>query len=239
MELFYDFHLHSCLSPCGDEDMTPNNIVNMAALLGLDIIALTDHNCSKNCPAAIAAGKKAGVTVIPGMELSTSEDIHMVCLFERMTDALKFSDFVRQGSVHIDNAPEIYGRQLIMNENDEITGEEKELLTMPSGISVNDAYDVVKSYGGFCYPAHIDRASYSVTAVLGDVIPECNHGFAGISYDADENKLRALYSLDNTRLLQSSDAHYLENMKEAANKIDIAENSAAAVLEYLRKEIEN
>ena len=76
----YDFHNHSCLSPCGDNDMTPYNFVNMAKLAGLDIVALTDHNTCLNCPAAIKAGEKAGITVIPGMELCTSEEIHVVCL---------------------------------------------------------------------------------------------------------------------------------------------------------------
>ena len=81
MRCYYDLHLHSCLSPCGDMDMTPNNLVNMAKLLGLNVIALTDHNSSRNCAAAMAVGREIGLTVIPGMELTTCEDIHAVCLF--------------------------------------------------------------------------------------------------------------------------------------------------------------
>ena len=81
-KFYYDLHLHSCLSPCGDMDMTPNNIVNMAKLLGLDVIALTDHNTSLNCEAAMKVGEEVGVLVIPGMELTTSEDIHAVCLLD-------------------------------------------------------------------------------------------------------------------------------------------------------------
>ncbi|HAS37802.1 MAG TPA: phosphoesterase, partial [Ruminococcaceae bacterium] len=82
MKLYYDFHLHSCLSPCGDNDMTPYNLVNMAKILGLDAIALTDHNTAQNCRAAMEVGKSIGVTVIPGMELCTSEEVHVVCLFD-------------------------------------------------------------------------------------------------------------------------------------------------------------
>lgn len=234
IKAFYDFHIHSCLSPCGDEDMTPNNIVNMAKLLGLDVIALTDHNTCKNCPATIEAGKKAGVCVVPGMELSTSEDIHMVCLFADVNSALKFSDYVNDHRLHIENNPEIYGRQIIMNAEDEQTGEEKDLLLMATEISIESAYEAVKSFGGFCYPAHIDRDSYSVTAVLGDLTPECNHGVAGISYDADEAMLRKLYSLESVKLIQSSDAHYLENMKEAKNIIQLPELSAEAVVGYFK-----
>ena len=79
---YYDLHIHSCLSPCGDNDNTPNNIAGMATLCGLNIVALTDHNSCKNCPAFFAAAKKYGIIPIAGMELTTSEDIHIVCLFE-------------------------------------------------------------------------------------------------------------------------------------------------------------
>ena len=79
--VYYDLHLHSCLSPCGSEDMTPNNIVNMAKLMGYDMIALTDHNSCLNCEATVTVGKRNGLTVVPGMELCTAEDAHTICLF--------------------------------------------------------------------------------------------------------------------------------------------------------------
>lgn len=214
--------------------MTPNNIVNMASILGLNVIALTDHNTCKNCSAAIKAGEKVGLCVIPGMELSTSEDIHMVCLFDSLDKAMSFSEFVRNGSMKIKNKPEIYGRQIIMNENDEKIGEEEDLLIMASGISVSEAFDEVARYGGFCYPAHIDRDSYSITAVLGEFVPECNHGVAGISYNADIDKLKQLYTLDSVKLIQSSDAHYLENMKEAKNFFTLEEITPASVINYIK-----
>ena len=232
MRYFYDFHLHSCLSPCGDEDMTPNNIVNMAKLLGLDVIALTDHNSCENCEAAMRVGEQAGVCVVPGMELSTSEEIHVVCLFPDLEKALRFSDYVRAHTMAIDNRPEIYGRQLKMNAADEIIGEENSLLLMASDISIEQAYDIVKSFGGFAYPAHIDRDSYSITAVLGDLSAECNHGFAEISFDADKERLQNMYSLEGVELIQSSDAHYLENMKPAVNAIELEVLSPQAVVEY-------
>ena len=88
---YYDFHIHSCLSPCGDDDNTPNNIAGMAMLMGLNIVALTDHNTCKNCPAFFTAAAKYGITPIAGMELTTSEDIHVVCLFENLKDAMAFA----------------------------------------------------------------------------------------------------------------------------------------------------
>ena len=88
MKFYYDLHIHSCLSPCADMDMTPNNIVNMAKLLGLDVIALTDHNTSLNCEAITKVAEKKGLCVLPGMELTTSEEIHAVCLFDTLDKAL-------------------------------------------------------------------------------------------------------------------------------------------------------
>ena len=109
--LYYDLHLHSCLSPCGDDDMTPANIVGMAAVKGLDVIALTDHNSCKNCPAAMKHGEEYGVTVIPGMELTTSEEVHVVCLFPELNDALDFDQYVYERILPIKNKKNIFGEQ--------------------------------------------------------------------------------------------------------------------------------
>ena len=95
--LYYDLHIHSCLSPCGSEDMTPYNIAAMAALKGLDVIAVTDHNSCKNCPAVLAAAKEYGVLALPGMELTTSEEVHAVCLFETLDAAMAFDDMFTSG----------------------------------------------------------------------------------------------------------------------------------------------
>ena len=100
---YYDLHLHSSLSPCADNDNTPNNLAGMAVLSGLNIVALTDHNTCQNCPAFFEAARKYGLIPIAGMELTTSEDIHVVCLFEHLADALRFSDEVQKqiGRAHV------------------------------------------------------------------------------------------------------------------------------------------
>ena len=95
MKLYYDLHLHSCLSPCGDNDMTPYNLVHMAALQGMQMIALTDHNSCLNCPAAMEVGMQTGLLVIPGMELCTAEEAHVVCLFPALEPAMFFSEFIK------------------------------------------------------------------------------------------------------------------------------------------------
>ena len=108
MKLRYDLHIHSALSPCGDADMTPNNIAGMAAIKGLQIVALTDHNSAKNCPAFFEACKRQGIIAVAGMELSTAEDIHVVCLFETLDDALKFDEFVYTKRILIKRKYELF-----------------------------------------------------------------------------------------------------------------------------------
>ena len=234
MRYFYDLHLHSCLSPCGDMDMTPNNLVNMAKLLGLDVIALTDHNTSLNCEAAMAVGREIGLVVIPGMELTTSEDIHAVCLFPTLEKALAWNGYVDNHRIKIRNRADIYGRQVIMNESDEEMGELEHLLLPATEISIMNAYRKVKEFGGICYPAHIDRDSLSILSVLGEIDESCGFKTAEL---ADKSKLEALRTqhpiLNTLNIVTNSDAHYLENMRDAANYLELDSLSPESVIEFL------
>lgn len=234
MKLKYDLHLHSCLSPCGDNDMTPYNLVNMAKLLGYDIIALTDHNSCLNCPAAIKVGEEAGITVVAGMELCTSEEIHTVCLFPELQNALDFSDYVRNTMMYVKNDPKIFGDQLIMDSEDNIIGNEDILLTAASGISIDNVVAEVRKFGGAVFPAHLDRASYSVLSVLGFLYPEMGFTTAGFTHKAFIPQYEEKHPLlKNMKKLRNSDAHYLENMVEPSETIDLPECTARAVVEYI------
>lgn len=235
---YYDFHIHSCLSPCGDEDMTPNNICGMSVLNGLNIVALTDHNTAKNCPAFFAAAKKNGIIPIAGMELTTAEDIHVVCLFENLDDALKFDKYVETKRIKILNRTDIFGNQLILDENDEIIGTDEYLLSNATEITVDEAAGIVKKYGGICYPAHIDRQSNSIIATLG-VFPEIPEFKCAEFYDKNnQNEFLEKYKNVKDRIIiVSSDAHYLWNMrdKEAYFEIDDEPYSSALVRHNLFK----
>ena len=215
--------------------MTPYNLVNMAKILGLDIIALTDHNSAQNCRAAMTVGESVGLTVVPGMELCTSEEVHIVCLFDDVNNAEAFSNYVLSTVPPVKNRPEIFGDQLIMNGGDGIVGTQELLLTTASGISIENAVETVGQYGGVCYPAHIDRSSYSVISNLGMITDEMNFAAVEMTENADQNEYRAKYPIiKDMPVFVSSDAHYLENMREAKHTIDIAENSAKAVVEQIR-----
>lgn len=235
MKLYYDFHTHSCLSPCGDNDMTPYNLVNMSKLLGLDIIALTDHNTCQNCRSAVSVGKDIGMTVVPGMELCTSEEVHIVCLFPDVECAERFSDYVISTMPDIKNRPDIFGEQLILDDKDNIIGKQEKLLTLASSISINEVQPLVDSYGGVCYPAHIDRSSYSVLSNLGMITEDMGFAAVEMTAEADRDALVRMHPiLDGVTVFVDSDAHYLENIKDAENSIELSENSAKAVIDYIK-----
>ena len=216
---YYDLHVHSCLSPCGDDDNTPNNIAGMAKLCGIDIIALTDHNSAKNCPAFFEACKKYGIIPIAGMELTTSEDIHVVCLFENLDSALAFDRYVENNRMKIKNKPEIFGKQLILDGEDMPIGQVDDLLINATNISITDVSELVMSYGGVCYPAHIDRESNGIISILGVIPEDCSFNYFELNDIENISTYSDLYGIPQDRFIISSDAHYLTDMRDGENFI--------------------
>jgi PHP family Zn ribbon phosphoesterase len=215
--------------------MTPNNIVNMAKLYNLDVIALTDHNSTLNCKAVMEAGKEIGLTVIPGMELCTSEEVHLVCLFPSLKNAEEFGSYVRSTLPPIRNKPTVFGEQLVYDKDDNVLGFEHTLLITASTISTNDAVDIVSGYGGICYPAHVDRGSYSIISNLGIIDESFNFTCAEIAdIDCIEGLKKQFPYLNKLRILTGSDAHYLEHMKLPSFTIDVKENTIEAILSFLK-----
>ncbi len=233
-KFYYDLHMHSCLSPCGDNDNTPGNIVGMCALKELNVIALTDHNTCKNCPAVTKIAAEYGITVIPGMELTTSEEVHVVCLFYTLEDAMRFDAYVEEHQLPIPNDTLRFGDQIIMNEKDEQIGTVDHLLLAATDISFTECYDLVHSFNGIMIPAHIDKPSDSVTSQLG-FVPE---GSKFTCFEiANKDNLEKMYRINpylkSCNAINDSDAHYLWLIHEAVNVIDAKENSVAAILQVL------
>lgn len=215
MRLYGDFHIHTALSPCGDENMTPNNIVNMAKLKGLDVIAITDHNSCENVESCMETGKEIGLLVIPGMELQTREEIHVVCLFGDIKKAHKFQEIVFKHLPNIKNRSDIFGEQLILDTEDNIIGHNDRMLLSSVDLSFDEAFELVKSLGGYFIPAHIDRDSYSIFVNLG-FIPDYLD-IKTLEYYSREamEKLISRGKLSSKyKFIKSSDAHYLEQICE-------------------------
>lgn len=208
-----ELHIHSCLSPCADDDMTPANIAGMAMLGGMDVAALTDHNSCGNCPAFFCACEAHGVVPVAGMELTTAEEIHLVCLFPTLETAMAFDAAVRPYRMQRKNRPEIFGNQILMDTRDAAAGEESLLLILATALPLERAVRLVRSYGGAAYPAHIDRESNGILAILG-AIPE-TPAFETLEV-ADPDRAQALAERYRRRVITASDAHHLWNIADAA-----------------------
>ena len=227
MKLYYDFHIHSALSPCGDNDMTPNNLINMSIIKGLDAVALTDHNACENVRAAAAvAGDK--IIFIPGMEVETSEEVHIVTLFPTADAAEEMQRILVDSSPYIPNRPEIFGNQYIMDENDEICGEIDRMLVTASGLDIYTVVAAAKDLGGIAYPAHIDRESYSVLSNLGFIPPDLDISAVEIT-EKSRTALEGEYS-NRYNIITSSDAHYLWDISERNHYIEASDASVRGIL---------
>ncbi len=228
---FYDLHTHSCLSPCGENMMTPNNLAGMAALAGIEILALTDHNTCGNCKSFFAACKRYGVVPVGGMELTTAEEIHVVCLFPTLESALEYENFVKPRRMKIKNDEKIFGEQLLMDEEDHVIGSDPFFLPAATDISLSEVPMLVRRCGGICYPAHIDRPSGGLPAILGDFPPEVS--FA--AYELHDLSRKEEYEsrfpiLKSMNALCCSDAHRLEDIRDAEHNILLEDDPYSAAL---------
>ena len=218
----YDLHIHTCLSPCGDNEMTPPNIANMASVKGLDLIAVTDHNSAKNARAVIAAARGLPLTVIPGIEVTTAEEIHVVCLFPDADSAEAAGQALEAHMPHIPNRPDYFGEQLIVDENETVTGTFPWLLPNALDLSIDALPAFAQEYGGVCFPAHIDRPSNSVLAVFG-MLPE-SPAFPTLEVRDPENFFADAGNgryRDEHLILTSSDAHRLGDMAERERFLEL------------------
>ena len=234
ISLTYDLHIHSCLSPCGDDDMTPANIAGMCALKGLDAVALTDHNSSKNCPAFLAAAEEYGLLAIPGMEINTSEEVHAVCLFPTLEAAMDFDAYVYGRLIKFPNKEEIFGRQQIYDAQDRVCGAEPNLLINATEISFDGLWELVRSYGGVMFPAHIDKQANSLLYNLGAIPPDSRFRTAEMKDLKNLHRLRREHPyLEHCRVISNSDAHYLEHIHEPELTLQVSDKTIKDVLKAL------
>lgn len=215
MKYYYDLHIHSCLSPCGDNDMTPMNIAAMAKLKGLHIIALTDHNSCLNCNPLDEITKETGIIFVPGMELCSSEEVHVVALFPDIATALKFGEKAYRRLPDIRNKPEVFGYQFVMDEGDSICAEESRLLINALNISLSEIERKIIEAGGFCFPSHIDRSSFSILSNLGGILADCKFPVVELKDPSAWGQLTSVYPELNSRaVIINSDAHALSDISE-------------------------
>jgi len=232
----YDLHIHSCLSPCGDDEMTPANIVGMAAVKELELIAVTDHSSCKNCGAVLRLAEEYGVLAVPGMELTTAEEVHVVCLFEDLHAAMDFDEYVYSKLPDIANVEKIFGKQQIMDEEETVTGTVEKLLINATSISFDDVYGLVEERGGVMIPAHLDKSTTSLISNLGFIPPDAKFVTAEVKNFGNLHRLAKEHPyLEKCRILSNSDAHYLQDIHEPEHTLYVEEMTRRAVIRALKQ----
>lgn len=230
MEVFYDLHIHSVLSPCGSEDMTPNNIVNMALLKGLDVITVSDHNCADNAPAVERLAADAGIVCVPGLEMTTAEEVHVLAFFPDAKEARDFGSFIYGSLPDIRNNEAFFGRQLVMNEKDEIIGTKEKLLLSALPYDFMECCRLAGEYGGVVVPAHVNKEANSVLGNLGFFPDACSFGTIEVRPELAQD-----FVPDTFRQVHSSDAHDLEFISEPEWTLEVESRNSLSVLKVLAR----
>ena len=230
MKYYYDLHIHSCLSPCADMDMTPHSIAGMSYINGLDIIAVADHNSAKNLRAVKKACEEFNILLVPAIEAETAENIHLLCLFKSIEDAEFMGEFLEKHLPPIKNRPEIFGRQVIMDECDNEQGELENLLINATDIPIEEMKSKVEELGGVCVAAHIDREANGIVATLGSVPDYLNFKTVELSNHAPKDYPRE----EKYVYIADSDAHYLTDISEKVNYLELKDKKLEEIIEKLR-----
>lgn len=210
MKLFRtDLHIHTVLSPCGDLEMSPGHIVSQAIRHGLDIIGITDHNSTRQCQMVWKLGRKAGLTVIPGCETTTQEEVHCLTLFPDFDALAEFQKFLDWRLMYIPNNPSLFGYQVLVDEDDNIEEEFQNYLGASLDASIEEVEQKVHELSGIFIPAHVDRPRNSIFSQLGFLPPELKVDALQISKLSDEKTIREKYRIEpGISIVKFSDAHY-------------------------------
>ena len=237
----FDLHIHSCLSPCANLEMSPGEIVARAKAAGMDGIALTDHQSARNCPAIAECAKRAGLKCLYGLEVQTAEEVHTVAIFDTVEQALAMTDFVYAAMPKRVNDPETFGDQPVVTWDDDIVELEWRILAMGCRHFIPETAAKVHELGGLYIAAHIDRPNFSVLGTLGS-IPEPEtpsdtyhlslityHYFDAVELSRTADEAEWLPQASKYAVTRSSDAHNLGDVARVWTEADIPEFSIAAL----------
>lgn len=228
-----DLHIHTCLSPCGDWDMSPSLIVDKCCEKNLDIIAVTDHNSVENARVVMELGKKRGLCVLPAMEICSVEEVHVLAIFDNMEDAEKMQSFVYE-NLDGENNPEVFGYQVVADENDEVVDQNHRLLIGATGLSLNVIVEKISLLNGLAIAAHIDKTAFSILGQLGFIPPDLPLDGVEVSFrEKPENASeKFLFGMDMP-CITSSDAHFPKEIGRVSTKFLMAEPTIAEMKKAL------
>ena len=215
--MLVDLHMHSCLSPCAEDDMTPANICGMAYIKGLQAIAVTDHNTARNLPYVKEAADHYGLLLLPGMEITTKEEVHLLGYFRDVETAVEVGEYFSSHLPPMKNRPDFFGNQLVMNTEDEVVAVEDRLLMGAVDLTLTECAAYIRAHGGAAVPAHINRGKNSLLPILGFFPEDVDFPVVEVvpSLPVDEKLI------EGKRRLRSSDAHHLGDILEAVNDMPV------------------
>jgi len=224
-----DLHIHTCLSPCADNDMTPPNILQRAEQCGLNILGICDHNSAENCESTMEAARNYDITVFPGMEITTSEEVHIIGLFNSVSGALAMQETV-EDNLDGENDEDAFGMQLIADKMGNYTGINNNMLIGATRLTVHAVVNKIHELNGIAIAAHIDRDSFSIISQLG-FIPEglkldgleISSRFVGLHYPANREVVKQYPEYQNYTFLCSSDAHFLDDIGKGRTEVVMCE----------------
>ena len=226
--MFADLHMHSCLSPCADDDMTPANICGMAYIKGLQAIAVTDHNTARNLPYVKEAADHYGLILLPGMEITTKEEVHLLGYFKDVDTAVEVGEIFSSHLPPMKNKPDFFGNQLVMNTDDEVVDVEERLLIGATDLDLAECTKIIRDHGGAAVPAHINRG-HGLLVNLGLFPEEPEFRVCEVRKELPVND-----RLVGDRLrLQSSDAHHLGDILEAVFDLEVERFSIGGLFEKI------
>lgn len=207
-----DLHIHTCLSPCGDWEMSPSGIIVKSRKMDLDLIAICDHNSAENAGAVMKAGAEQGVSVLPGMEVCSKEEVHVIAIFDELSRATDMQEYIY---AHLpgQNSPDVFGYQVVADENNEVRGENNRLLIGATDLGLHEIVNHIHFLGGLGFASHIDRQAFSIISQLGFVPPDIPlDGVEVSSFAKPEYDDKKYPGAEKLPFITSSDAHFIDDI---------------------------
>ena len=209
----FDLHVHSALSACAEDVMSPRQVILRARDAGLSMLAVADHNASAHVQTARRLGGDLGIVVVPGMEVESREEVHILVYFTELPALAEFQVLVDQALPQQPNAPEVFGYQLLYDEQDEIVGLDERLRQVGTALGIEQIIRIVRGLGGAIVPAHIHRRRTSLLSQLGFVDPAADFDAVEVARpEWVKSGLRLGARVDGFPAIAGSDAHFLEDV---------------------------
>ena len=223
-----DLHVHTCLSPCGDLDMYPAQIVTRALEVGLDVIGICDHNSAGNAGAVTEAARGTDLVVLPGLEICTSEEVHVISILPDLERALDLQRLCAT-TLTTKNDPDLFGMQVYVDASGGVDGFEDKLLLAATGLSLEDTVAAVRDRDGLVILAHVDREAFGIIGQLGFIPPGLQADGAEVTNPGMVDAIRLLLP-EGCTITAASDAHYLTDLGKRFALVEVADRSFSSLV---------